>query len=156
MTQIITLQMVCFAVQDFDSMVERITFVCVMFEVCWSLKCWGTRLILRPCPQDCGFCGERCNVEFNARRLPVWLQVASALYGPFHASSCHWSLTTQAQVQFQAILFWICGGENCTQTGVSPRNSVFLCQYYFISAPYSCFIHHPWCCIILAADSVIA
>lgn len=43
------------------------------------------------------------------------------------AASCHF-ITEETQVQYQAILCQICGGQIDTDRGTSPRNSVFPCH----------------------------
>jgi hypothetical protein len=57
-------------------------------------------------PQD----DQRLSVEFHVWRLPVWLQITTVFYGPFHDSVSQWCVTTQAWVQSQASLFMIYGG----------------------------------------------
>jgi hypothetical protein len=45
------------------------------------------------------------------------------------AVSC-WPLTAEARVRARIILCVICGGKSGTGTGISPRSSVFPCQYH--------------------------
>ena len=55
----------------------------------------------------------------------------------------HWPFTTQVQVQSQASLYGICGGQSGTVTGCCPRTSVFLCWYHSNISPHPHFIHLP-------------
>ena len=48
----------------------------------------------------------------------------------------HWLVIMEADVQSQASPCGIYGGRSGTETGPSPSNSVFLCQYHSRISPY--------------------
>ena len=55
-----------------------------------------------------------------------------------HAGS---RLTAESRVRSQASQYGVYGGRSCTGTGFPPSTSVFFCQYYSSSAPYSLILH---------------
>jgi hypothetical protein len=49
----------------------------------------------------------------------------------------HWPVTTDAEVQFQAILCVIYGGQHDTGTGFSLSILILPCHYHSANVPYS-------------------
>jgi len=79
--------------------------------------------------------------------------------------SCQ-NLTIEAQVQSQASLFEICGGQSGTRIGAPLSTLVFPCQYHSTNAPFSLIhsihsfiiqpsIHILWMLYFVAVNSVI-
>jgi hypothetical protein len=84
--------------------------------------------------------GETCrmHLEKEASRRKIYRKLLGCTIAQ---ASTRWLLTSESRVRSQGVPCEICGGQNGTQTCLSPSSSVHPCQYHSTAAPYSLMYH---------------